>query len=138
MTKEEIDDAKNELYDFFVNDFSNTIAYRCLDASKTVSDSRWGIVTTEEYIETTLYAAVSESPSDKQKQAYGVTGDAELIVTLSTKELEDKVLVLEREKGWFMFGDNEYEILSIDARPDLFDTSIATIVSCKRRKPLTS
>ena len=136
MDLTDLNEMKAEFYDFMSNEWQVTIVYRMLDTAMSVTNDRFGITEVEATTDVTLFASVIHRPMEKVKAKMGVVSDATLIAILSTQELENKHLTLSREKGALVYCAQEYEILSIDPRPQIFDSSISTIVSCKERKPL--
>ena len=126
----------DSFYNFLKNDWSLTIVYRTLNETNSSENGRFGILTTEVVSEIQLYSTTLHRPSPKVKAKYGVVEDATLIAILATQELEDRHVTLQRESGAMYYEGQEYEIMSIDPRPPMFSSSIATVVSCRERKPL--
>jgi hypothetical protein len=133
--------TKEEFYEFLSQDYELTVVYRSLKA--TVQDSNvFGIVSNEVATDptvianTTLYGVTYSKPRDKVKDKLGVVEDVDLIVVLSTKELDDKHLTIERERALIVSDGVEFEITSVKPQPDMFGSSIAMVLGCQKRRPL--
>ena len=136
MDTQDLAEMRSEFYDFLKNDWGLTIVYRTLNDTGSTENDRFGILTMEVVNEIQLFATTLYRPSPKVKAKYGVVEDATLIAILATQELEDRHIKLGREIGAMYYEGQEYEIMSIDPRPPMFNSSIATVVSCRERKPL--
>jgi hypothetical protein len=135
VTQQDFQDMKRRWYEYLVNDVKLKVSYRSLAPSSTVNQ-RFGILENEETSDVLLYANVIVRPSDKVKRKWGVESDTTLIAALSTYELENSGISIERETGAVVYEGTEYEIVNIDCRPLMFGSSVMTVLACRERKPL--
>ena len=133
--------TKKEFYEFLSKDWELTVGYRLLKPTAQ-DNSTFGIVSNEVPTDpsvisnTILYGVTYSNPKDKVKDKLGVVEDVDLIVVLSTWELDKKKIVIERERALIVSGGVEFEISSVKPRPDMFDSSIAMVLGCHKRRPL--
>ncbi len=135
MEQDEFDELKEDVQEVFEDDVEITILYRQLNDSS-VTNERFGIVETEATDDTPLLCSVLINPDQKVRKKLGVSEEARALLTIPTLELETKAVVLEREKGWFEYEGKRYEILRIDPRPHMFNSSIVVRIELGKEKPV--
>jgi len=138
MEQEEFSELKEEVQEVFEDDVLLTITYRQLDTEQSTVDDFYGVISEEVYEDVNLLCSVVFIQNDKQKRALGVSDDCRVLVTIPTLDLENKGVMIDREKGWFVYDGIEYEIVKIDPKPRMYGSSIVTRVELGKEKPLRS
>lgn len=127
-------ELKDDIWEMFDEDLAITLTYHQLYGGSL--DSTYGIVKTENTVYRDLLGVVIINPQQKLRREIGVSSDASAVALIPTRELSEKNVTLDRERGWIVYESVRYEILKIDPKPVLFDTSVITIVELGKEKPL--
>ena len=138
MEEDEFIELKEEVQEVFEDDVLLTITYRQLNMDDSTVDGFYGVISEEVYDDTVLLCSVVFIQNDKQKRALGVSDDCRVLVTIPTLDLENKNVTIDREKGWFVYDGVEYEIVKIDPKPRMYESSIVMRVELGKEKPLRS